>query len=240
MGNYLETANSWIMWLAAIPISVAVLVLAFIYTKRARAAGDLVGLTKEEANQAFRVGMTSAIGPGIGVFIVMLGLMSVVGGPMAWMRLSVIGAAPTELTAANMAAQAQGVELGGANYDLIHFANATWVMALNGSAWLLATAIITHRLDRVTKKISGGDPEKIGILMITAMLGAFAFMVVNEIHKSIEVTKDYGGIVAVLVGAFGMVLFEKISDRYPVLKEFNLGIVMVIAMALAYLSRGLF
>lgn len=70
------------------------------------------------------MGLTSAIGPALGVFVVMLGLMSAIGGPIAWQRLSIIGAAPTELTAATMAAQAQGLELGGQGYGLINFANA--------------------------------------------------------------------------------------------------------------------
>ena len=48
----------------------------------------------------------------------MVGLMSVIGAPMAWMRLAVIGAAPTELTAATVGADAVGVTFGGEGYDL--------------------------------------------------------------------------------------------------------------------------
>ena len=57
---------------------------------------------------AFRTGLITAIGPSIAVFIVMVGMMSVVGGPVTWLRLAVIGAAPTELTAATIGAEAVG------------------------------------------------------------------------------------------------------------------------------------
>lgn len=122
------------------------------------------------------MGLTSAIGPALGVFVVMLGLMSAIGGPIAWQRLSIIGAAPTELTAATMAAQAQGLELGGQGYGLINFANASWVMALNGSAWLLTTGLFTDKLAIATKKISGGDTRKLAIIGGAAMCGAFGYL----------------------------------------------------------------
>ena len=54
------------------------------------------------------MGLISAIGPALGVFIVMVGLMASIGGPMAWLRLSIIGAAATELSAANIGAEACG------------------------------------------------------------------------------------------------------------------------------------
>lgn len=54
-----------------------------------------IQLDPEIPKKAFKIGLISAIGPAMGVFIVMVGLMTVIGGPMAWMRLSIIGAAAT-------------------------------------------------------------------------------------------------------------------------------------------------
>lgn len=158
--DYLIYANSWLMWLLAIPVALICGGQAFIFYKKAMKTAPLVELSQEDAKKAFKVGAVSAIGPALGVFVVMLGLMGAIGGPLAWMRLSVIGAAPTELAAANMAASAMGTTLGAKDYTLIHFANAAWVMALNGSAWLLTTGLFTHKLDKLTKKVSGGDTKK--------------------------------------------------------------------------------
>lgn len=64
------------------------------------------------------------------------------------MRLSIIGAAPIELAVANAAPAAQGLSgLTDPNYWLLNFANPTWVMALNGSAWLLSSALVADKLE---------------------------------------------------------------------------------------------
>ena len=98
--------------------------------RMARKTATKIHLPEEIPNKAFRIGLISAIGPAMGVFIVMVGLMAAIGGPMSWTRLSIIGAAPTELTAATYGAQASGVELGGAGYTLTAMAASWFAMAL--------------------------------------------------------------------------------------------------------------
>ena len=127
MENYLDVANDPMLWVLSFPLVIIVAILAISFTQKAKKVAPLVGLTKEEQKVAFRAGAISAIGPALGVFIVMLGLISQIGGPLAWQRLSVIGAAPTELTAAEMAAAAFDKSLTSADYGLIEFSNTTWV-----------------------------------------------------------------------------------------------------------------
>lgn len=233
--DYLSKANSMYLWLAVSPVVLIVALQAIIFVRKALDSAKYADLSHDEAMKAFRVGATSAIGPALGVFVVMLGLMAAIGGPLAWQRLAIIGAAPTELAAANMAAQAQGVSLGGEGYGLLNFANATWVMALNGSAWLLTTALFSDKLEKITHKVSGGDAKKIGILGTGAMLGAMGFLVSNEINKGLK--PGQGGIIAAAVAAFvSMLVLERIAKKIPKLVEFNLGIAMVIGMiaAVAY------
>lgn len=233
--DYLSKANSMYLWLAVSPVVLIVALQAIIFVRKALDSAKYADLSHDEAMKAFRVGATSAIGPALGVFVVMLGLMAAIGGPLAWQRLAIIGAAPTELAAANMAAQAQGVSLGGEGYELLNFANATWVMALNGSAWLLTTALFSDKLEKITHKVSGGDAKKIGILGTGAMLGAMGFLVSNEINKGLK--PGAGGIIVAAVAAFvSMLVLERIAKKIPKLVEFNLGIAMVIGMiaAVAY------
>lgn len=238
MKEYLNVANSPLIWASAIPITVLVVIQAVIFIKRAYASAHLVDLTREEANKAFKVGALSALGPAMGVFVVMLGLMAVIGGPLAWMRLSIIGAAPTELAAANMAAKAMGKELTSANYGLMEFANATWVMGLNGAAWLLSTALFSHKIEGITHKISGGDPKKVKILMIAAMCGAFGYMFGNELKKVLN-PKTAAFAVAGIGAAVAMYLMEKLSKKFPKLGEYNLGIAMIIGMFCAVIFKRL-
>lgn len=232
MNNYLEVANSWPMWISVAPVVVAVLLEAAIFTKKAKKAGQLVDLSPEESKRAFKVGATAAIGPSLGVFIVMLGLMAAIGGPISWQRLSIIGAAPTELAAANMAAKAQGVTLGAEDYNLMNYANACWVMALNGGAWLFTSGLFTDKLDKISTKATGGDTKKLGILSVTAMCGAFGYFAVNEMVKGLE-PEQTPILVAVVASAASMMILTKISAKVPKLGEFTLGISMVIGMIAA-------
>lgn len=232
MKEYLNVANSSSLWLACIPIAVLVVIQAIIFSKRAFASAELADLSKEEAYKAFKVGAVSAVGPAMGVFVVMLGLMSVIGGPLAWMRLSIIGAAPTELAAAGMAAKAMGKELTSPDYGILEFANAAWVMGLNGSAWLLTTALFSHKIEVFTGKISKGDPKKVGILMISAMCGAFGYLFGNELIKGLKPeTRPYA--VSGIGAVAAMIILERLAKKYPKLGEYNLGLAMIVGMACA-------
>lgn len=236
--NYISTANASILWLSCLPIVFIVAIQAIIFTKKAQNSADLVDLSKQDAKKAFKVGAFSAIGPALGVFVVMLGLMSVIGAPLAWMRLAIIGAAPTELAAANMSAKAMNIELTSLNYGLVHFSNAAWVMALNGSAWLLTTGLFSHKLEGVTTSISSGDPKKLGILMVSAMCGAFSYLFGKELIKGINPeTRPF--MVSGIAAAITIVILEKITIKYPKIKEYNLGIAMIVGMFVAVIYTKL-
>lgn len=237
MKDYLNVANSTILWLSALPVAILVVIQAFIFYKKAKKAGPIVGLSEEEANRAFKIGATSAIGPALGVFVVMLGLMAVIGGPLAWMRLSVIGAAPTELAASQMAAQAQGITLTSKNYNLLNFANATWVMALNGSAWLLSSGLLADKLGILSEKVSKGNPKRLSIIMVAAMCGAFGYLCFNQIYPGFFDIKKRPYMVAAISGFCFMILFEFVSRKHPKFKEYGLGLAMVMAMIVAVLSK---
>ena len=119
--DYLAIANAPIFWaLCGITVVIS-LAQALLFMRQAKRAAVEVNLEQGLANKAFKIGLISAIGPACGVFIVMVGLMASIGGPMAWLRLSIIGAAATELSAATMGAQAAGVEFGGNGYTLYSY-----------------------------------------------------------------------------------------------------------------------
>lgn len=135
----------------------------------------VAGLDPRIPKEAFRVGLISAIGPALGVFIVMVGLMASIGGPMAWLRLSIIGAAATELSAANIGAEACGVTLGTEQYTLICLAVSWFTMALNGAGWLIFTGIATPSLETLRNKVSGGDMKWLVVLSGSCSLGIFGY-----------------------------------------------------------------
>ncbi|RCW47759.1 DUF5058 family protein [Halanaerobium sp. MA284_MarDTE_T2] len=229
MDQVLKVANEWGVWLAAAPVVIIALVQALLYYRQSMKVGQEIGLTKPELHKAFKTGVVTSIGPVIAVFIVMVGLMSVIGGPMAWMRLSVIGAAPTELTAARLGADAAGVEFGGDGYNLEVMAVSWWNMIINGVGWLLFVGLFAHKLEDVREKVANGDSRWLGVLSGAAMLGVFGYL-------NADYVLSLGGpLVAVVVGALSMVALLKISESFRPIKEYSLGIAMLLGMFFATL-----
>ena len=183
--DYVEISNSMIVYLlCGITVAIA-FVQAVLYIRMAKKMTVKANIPATVPKTAFRVGLISAIGPALGVFIVMVGLMTSIGGPMAWQRLSIIGAAPTELTAATLGAEAAGAELGGAGFTLKVMAVSWFVMALG-------------------------------------------YLDVNEIGKG------WGNAAAVAGGIIGMAILEKfVAKKVPKIREYNLGIAMIIGMLFA-------
>ncbi|MDD7363054.1 MAG: DUF5058 family protein [Peptoniphilus sp.] len=232
MSSYLDYANDPVLWLMSLPLVLIVGALAITYSRRAKKVGSLVDLSSEEQVKAFRTGAISAIGPALGVFVVMLGLMSKIGGPLAWQRLSIIGAAHTELTAAEMAAQAMGTTLDSPDYNLVNYANACWVMALNGCGWLLVVALLTDKLDAISYKLTKGDTSITSVISVSGMCGAMGYLAVSNAMPSIE------NAVAAVIAGIAMILLNQLGKKIPILMEFNLGFALIIGMIAGTIARS--
>jgi hypothetical protein len=225
-----KIANGIGPWITASFIVMLVVIQAVLYVKLAYKTADKLKMSKEVCSKALQVGMVTAIGPVIAIFIIMVGLMAVIGGPMAWMRLSIIGAAPTELTAATVGAQALGVEFGGADYDLTALGMSWWTMAINGCGWLIMVGLFASRLETLREKVSGNDPKWLGLLTGAATLGAFRYL------NSSNVVSGGGNLIAVLTGALMMVGLGFMYEKVPAtkkMKEYSLGIAMIFGVFLA-------
>lgn len=230
MSDYLKIANSWQVWLACGVTVLIAIIQTTLYMRMARKTAREIKLPSELPNKAFRIGLISAIGPAMGVFIVMVGLMASIGGPMSWLRLSIIGAAPTELTAASYGAQASGTALGSSTYTLTAMAVSWFAMALNGAGWLVVTGVFTPSLEKLRDKISGGDGVWLAVLSGACTLGIFGYLNVNEICKG------WGNAAAVIAGALCMILLVKlVVPKFPKLMEYTLGIAMLVGMFFAVL-----
>jgi hypothetical protein len=225
----LKVANELGVWIVAAPVVIMAAIQAIIYTKLARSTTKKLGIPDETCKTAFKTGLITAIGPVIAIFIIMVGMMLVIGGPISWMRLAIIGSAPTELTAAKTGADALGIQFGGPDYDLKAVATSWWTMAVNGAGWLVFVGLFCHKLEKLRTKVGGGDVKWLAVLSGAAMLGVFGYL------NSGYVIKGGGNLIAVIVGAIAMVALVNITKKYPKIKEYSLGIAMLIGMFAAVL-----
>lgn len=223
-----QVSNSTIMWfLCSITILVSVL-QTVLYLRQCSYMSKKASIDPTIPKEALKIGLISAIGPALGVFIVMVGLMASIGGPMSWLRLSIIGAAPTELSAANMGAEAAGVALGSEQYGLMALAVSWFTMALNGAGWLLFTGVATPSLEKLRGKVSGGDMKWLVVLSAACSMGIFGYLDAGEIMRGV------GNCIAVVTGAVSMVLVVRfVCAKFPRLLEYSLGIAMIVGMVCA-------
>ncbi len=225
--SLLAAANDTALWVIALIVVSVVALQAVLYIRLAFSEARKIGFPREKCIRALRSGIISAIGPSIAVLIIMVGMISTVGAPISWLRLSVIGSAPTELTAATVGAQAYGVDLGSADYDIMAMASSWWTMTINGIGWLVFVGLFAQRLETIREKVGGGDPGWLAVLSSAAMLGCFAFL------NSRSLIAGGGQLVAAVVGGLAMVVFLLISRKLAWFREYTLGLAMLAGMAAA-------
>lgn len=239
--DYLQISNLPIMWVLCGITVVITAIQTILFVRLANTTTKAVALDPEIPRKAFRVGLISAIGPAAGVFIVMVGLMAAIGGPMSWLRLSIIGAAPTELAAATNGATAAGVKFGGEGYTLTILAVSWFAMALNGAGWLIFTGLFTPALEKIREHVSGGDMAWLGVMSAACSIGIFGYLNANSMISA-GPTLNMGMTCSAVGGAIAMMFLGKVVvPKCPKLAEYSLGIAMIfgIIAGIAYdLTKG--
>lgn len=229
--NAMQIANSMPMWIACGIAVVLVIAQAAIFVKKAFEAGPKVGLTKEQMSKAVKSSALTSIGPSIVILSGMLSLLISVGGPMAWMRLSFIGSVMFESIAAGIGTGSVGVALGVDELTPLALTMAVWTMILGSIGWVIFATFSASRMDKVQKKISGGDPGKLAAISGAAILGAFSAM--SSTHL-VKLNKNSLSCVlgAVIMGAL-IIIGDKKNIKW--LKEWNLTIAILAAMLITAL-----
>ena len=170
--NYLELANSPLMWVsAAIAVGIVVFQSVLFFRKSLKAAKE-IGIEQEKINMAIKSSAISSIGPSIVILVTMISLIVSMGAPVSWMRLSFIGSVNYEAMADGFGAQAMGATL--ENLTPVAFACGVWTMICGSLGWLIFTLLFTDKMDKVNHLMSKGNSKMVPIISAGAMLGAFA------------------------------------------------------------------
>ncbi|QQK79357.1 DUF5058 family protein [Salicibibacter cibi] len=232
MGDVIEVANSAPFWIFAFIIIGIVIFQAIIFLRIAKKSAPDVGMTQRDERIAMRTGLITAIGPSVAVAIVIISLITILGSPITLMRIGIIGSAATESGAAQVGANAFGTELGGDDFPIEALATVVWTMFLGGMGWLIVVALFTKQLGKTQKKIEKNNPKIMSSVTLAAMLGAFGFLVSDEMIISINHT------IAGIVAVGSMIGFMIIADKLDIawIKEWSLGFSMVIGMTVAHLT----
>lgn len=229
--EYLTIANSPILWAMVIPTVLAMCVQAYLFIRVAVKNGPLVGLSHEDSKIAIRAGITSSIGPGLSMFTVMVAFMSIMGGPFAWLRLSIIGTITTETLGATAGATALGMNLGGPEYGIIGFANSVWVITLNTWGFFIVDLLFFHRIEKIKGVVDRYDGKMFDAVGTCVMTGCIVKFMTGQMVGGLS--KVVAGVAAFII----MLILLEISKKVPKLKEFALGLSMLAALFIAQAVR---
>lgn len=228
MGNSIDVAsivNNPLMWLIALPLGCVVILMAALYMILAYKNAASVGLTHQQCHKGLRSGIFSSIGPSISVFIVVFSMAAIIGGPLTWMRFSVIGAAPVDLAAINLGSDIYAKSVDPESYNSLEaLAAGFWTMSINSCGWLIVVFLFNHKMEALREKVGGGDKAWIGLISVTAMLGLFGFLSTPFLVQMNAKTA------ACLTGFAAMAALTVIGKKIPWVREYALGIAIIIGL----------
>lgn len=181
--NYMEIANSPLMWLSCGLCVGLVLFQSALFVKKSLSTGKEMEITELQFKSAIKSSFTSSIGPSLAILAGMVSLLVAMGGPISWFRLSYIGSVAYELMAAGFGADAMGVTLGGADMNAVAFANGVWTMTLGSIGWVAFTALATPKMDKFRYVLAGGKKAMLPIVSAGAMCGAFAYLSLDRVFR---------------------------------------------------------
>ena len=198
MENYLSIANSGWMWFA---VSIPMAVLAaqvYLLLSRSLKDGRRMGINNQQIKSAVIASTTASIGPSVSILAGMVSLMVMMGAPIAWLRLSYIGAVMYEMTSADVGAQAVGVAFEQSSMTADAFANGVWAMVLGSIGWILVSGLFTDKIDFLRTKMAGGDSKALPIITAAATLGCYCSLTFDKMYPLATENKN---IFAVIGGA---------------------------------------
>lgn len=181
-----------------------------------------------------RVMKSSAItsnGPSIVILSGMLSLVITVGGPMAWMRLSLIGSVMFESIADGIGTSSVGVQLGADVLTPEALTMAVWAMIIGSIGWVLFATFSANRMEKVQEKVAVGNPAKLMAIATAAIIGAFSAMSAQHLVK---MNKNS---IACVLGAMIMGVLSTVSEKKNIkwLKEWNLTISILASLVITAL-----
>ena len=223
----LLVAKEFGMWVVAFITVAIVLVQSILYIRLALKEAKRIEYPTKKMVQAFRSGLTTALGPALSICVVLVGMMGSLGAPISWMRLSIIGAAATELTASTVAAGTLGLTLGSPDFSLKALSLCCFTMAINVTGWLIVCILFTHKADQIQNKLGGGDKKWTVLITAACSTGVFANLAAARCIAGVP------SLIACVASICTMAMLKKfVNPKIKGSAEFNLGICMIVSMVI--------
>ena len=238
MKNYLDIANSTVLYIIVFFLLALISWQAIVYIRMALKRADELGVSRDKLKKAAKTAAITSIVPSIAIIIALITLAAVLGTPIAWGRLSVIGSLTYELLAANLGATASGAELGSAAYGAQAYLTSVCTMTI-GSFVTIGLTIFVFKwykksLNKRLKK--SGDNTWSKILVATIIIAMYSRFMAEPLAKGGTglITMVSSGAAMVVIG----LIIKKTDAKW--LKDFAISFSMIIGMISAVVFSMVF
>lgn len=225
--DYRAVANHPFVWIACgVPVAI-VLAQALLFLRKAWQVAPGLGIGQDQIKRAIRASIISSIGPSLAIVAGMVTLLVSLGGAVSWGRMGMIGSVGYDLMAAGFGAAAVGTPLGSPDFNSLAFSNAVLTMSVGTLGYLAITGLFTTKLERGRDFLAGGCKALVPIISTAAMLGAFAYLNMEQVFSG-----DSKKIASLVTGFVVMILFSIYEKRTKARwsKEWSLTIAMFAGM----------
>lgn len=230
--NYLEVANSPLMFLLCFIVIAIVVVQAFLFLRAAFRRGKELGMEPKLMKKAMANAAVFSVIPSLPIIIMLMVLSVPLGKYFPWLRLSVVGSAVYESMAADAVAKSFGLAgMTDPGFTLPIFTTAMWVMTI-GIVWgIIFNIFFMKSLDRFSKKAKESNNAFVPIFSAALFLGMMSIMSAPYIVNTERLT----GIVAFLAAAVAAMGCNSVAKATNIraIGEFSLPISLLIGMAAA-------
>ncbi len=225
-----EIFNAPWMWIyVAVLLAVAVL-QALIFMRRGWKRALALGLSPAQVKKGLTTGITISILPTLPVLIVFLSLIPLLGTPLPWLRLSVIGSAFYESLAASIGVESVGEQLVLGGFTANGWIAAAWVMTVGGSASVLWSMCANKPVSMAYEQAGKKDVGLTLALGTGCMTGAMAYISVIQGWSDVS-GKGVVFTISFLVGVILVLIQKKAKVKW--LSDYIMTISMLVAMVAA-------
>lgn len=229
--NYLTIAGSPILYVVVGFLLLLITVQATVYIIFAIKRAKLLNMDLSKIRKAAITAAITSIVPSIAIVIALYTLVPVLGIPIAWGRLSVIGSLSYELLASQIGASAYGVTLGGSGYNDQAFLTSVITMTA-GSIVTVSLAIFGFKAykNKLNQRLDKSKDNGFRKYLVTAIIISMYCRFLAE-----PVVEGGISLITMLVSAFVMTLLGLCIKyfKWNWMKDFAISFSMIIAMIIA-------
>lgn len=227
----MDTYNSPIFFIWVGVLLLLVIAQCSVWMKKAWTRGKALGLEGRQMMKAVRTGILISILPTIPVLIVFLSLAQLLGIPLPWLRLSIIGSASYESYAATTALQCVGEEMTVNGFTQLGWIAAAWVMTVGGSISVLWSILAIRPISLAYAKAEAVDVGLVMAIGSGCLLGIMGYVSVTNGWGAMS-TKGVVFTISFACGALLKLIQSKCKGA-KWLSDYLMAISMLVAMVAA-------